>query len=154
MPRQNGRHFPDYIFKNAFSWMKMYGFRLRFHLSLFLRFQLTIFQHWFNQEGSKQLSELMRVSLRTHLCATGLNVCRNTNKYIQHQHNLRHLIDIGTATSNGCAFSLDTHATFQSKTKYSCSVTLLRHRMRWHEVYSGVNRNTVNKSVFLFNFNK
>ena len=27
--------------------MKMYEFRLRFHWSLFLRVQLTIFQHWF-----------------------------------------------------------------------------------------------------------
>ena len=34
-------------FSNAFSWMKMYEFWLRFHLSLFLRVQLTIFQHWF-----------------------------------------------------------------------------------------------------------
>ena len=34
-------------FSNAFSWMKMYEFRLRFHWSLFLRFQLTISQHWF-----------------------------------------------------------------------------------------------------------
>ena len=32
---------------NAFSWMKMSEFRLRFHWSLFLRVQLTIIQHWF-----------------------------------------------------------------------------------------------------------
>ena len=32
---------------NAFSWMKMYECRLKFHWNLFLRFQLTIFQHWF-----------------------------------------------------------------------------------------------------------
>ena len=32
---------------NAFSWMKILEFRLRFHGSLFLRVQLTIFQHWF-----------------------------------------------------------------------------------------------------------
>ena len=32
---------------NPFSWMKIFGFRLKFHGSLFLRFQLTIFQHWF-----------------------------------------------------------------------------------------------------------
>ena len=32
---------------NAFSWMKMSVFRLNFHWSLFLRVQLTIFQHWF-----------------------------------------------------------------------------------------------------------
>ena len=31
----------------AFSWMKMFKFRLRFHWSLFPRVQLTIFQHWF-----------------------------------------------------------------------------------------------------------
>ena len=36
-------------FSNAFSWMKMHTFRLRFHFSLFLRFELTIFQHWFRQ---------------------------------------------------------------------------------------------------------
>ena len=34
-------------FSNAFSWMKMFEFRLKFHWSLFLGFQLTIFQHWF-----------------------------------------------------------------------------------------------------------
>ena len=32
-------------FSNAFSWMKMFKFRLRFHWSLFPRVQLTIFQH-------------------------------------------------------------------------------------------------------------
>ena len=35
------------IFSDAFLWMKMFEFRLKFHWSLFLRFQLTIFQHWF-----------------------------------------------------------------------------------------------------------
>ena len=30
---------------NAFSWMKMLWLRLKFHWSLFLRFELTIFQH-------------------------------------------------------------------------------------------------------------
>ena len=35
------------IFSNAFSWMKIYAFRLKFHWSLFLRVKLTIFQHWF-----------------------------------------------------------------------------------------------------------
>ena len=34
-------------FWNAFSWMIMHEFRLIFDWSLFLRFQLTIFQHWF-----------------------------------------------------------------------------------------------------------
>ena len=34
-------------FWSAFSWMKMFQFRLKFHWSLFPRVQLTIFQHWF-----------------------------------------------------------------------------------------------------------
>ena len=34
-------------FWKAFSWMKMFDFRLRFHGTLFHRVQLTIFQHWF-----------------------------------------------------------------------------------------------------------
>ena len=33
-------------FSNAFSWMKMYEFCLRFQRSLFLRFELKILQHW------------------------------------------------------------------------------------------------------------
>ena len=32
---------------NAFSWMTMLEFRLRFHWSFFPRVQLSIFQHWF-----------------------------------------------------------------------------------------------------------
>ena len=37
------------IFSNAFSWMKMHESCLRFHWSLFLKFELTIFQHRFRQ---------------------------------------------------------------------------------------------------------
>ena len=32
---------------NAFSWMKIYKFQLKFHWSLFSSVQLTIFRHWF-----------------------------------------------------------------------------------------------------------
>ena len=56
-------------FSNAFSWMKMFEFRLRFHWSLFPRVQLTIFQHWF-RSGDKPLSEPMMVSLLTDICVT------------------------------------------------------------------------------------
>ena len=35
------------IFSNALSWIQMYEFCSKFHWSLFLGFQLTIFQHWF-----------------------------------------------------------------------------------------------------------
>ena len=34
-------------FSSAFSWMKMFEYRLKFHWNLFLSIQLTIFQHWF-----------------------------------------------------------------------------------------------------------
>ena len=34
-------------FSHAFSWMKIYEFRLRFHWNFSPRFQLMIFQHWF-----------------------------------------------------------------------------------------------------------
>ena len=34
-------------FSSAFSWLKMFEFRLKFHWSLFPRVKLTIFQHWF-----------------------------------------------------------------------------------------------------------
>ena len=35
------------IFSNVFFRMRMYELRLRFHWTLFQRFELTIFQHWF-----------------------------------------------------------------------------------------------------------
>ena len=34
---------------NGFSWVRMYEFQLKFHWSLFLGAQLTIFYHWFIQ---------------------------------------------------------------------------------------------------------
>ena len=35
------------IFWSTFSWLEMFEFRLKFHWSVLLRVQLTIFQHWF-----------------------------------------------------------------------------------------------------------
>ena len=55
-PRQIGRHSADHIpssldsgsgSSSAFSWIKIFEFRLKFHWSLFLRVQLTIIQHCF-----------------------------------------------------------------------------------------------------------
>ena len=37
------------MFSNAFSWMRILVFWLKFHWSLFPRVQLTIFQHWFRK---------------------------------------------------------------------------------------------------------
>ena len=44
--RQNRRHF---TFSNAFYWMEIFEFWIKFHWTLFLGFQLTIFKHWFSQ---------------------------------------------------------------------------------------------------------
>ena len=48
-PQQNGRNFPDDIFKCIFLKMKMYEFPLRFLWSLLPRSKLVIFEHWFSQ---------------------------------------------------------------------------------------------------------
>ena len=64
-------------FSNAFSWMKVYKFLLRFHWSLFPKDQLTIFQHtalvyivgWC-RSGAKPLSEPLLVCFTN---ALGLN---------------------------------------------------------------------------------
>ena len=59
-------------FSNAFSRMKTYEFRLRFHWSLFLRVQLTNIpalvqiMAW-SRPGDKPLSEPMMVNLHTHI---------------------------------------------------------------------------------------
>ena len=71
-------------FSNAFSWMKIYEFRLIFHWILFLRVKLTIFQHLVQimawcRSGGKPLSESMIVCLLTHICVlislNELNYC-------------------------------------------------------------------------------
>ena len=40
-------------FSNAFSWMKMHEFRLRFHWSLFLRLDLILLHHWLRSTGQE-----------------------------------------------------------------------------------------------------
>ena len=62
-------------FSNAFSWMKMLEYRLKFQWNLFLRVQLTIFQHWFRlwlgagQATSHYLNQWWS-SLLTHICVS------------------------------------------------------------------------------------
>ena len=62
-------------FSNAFSWVKIYEFRLRSHWSLFPMVQLTISQHWFrqwlgaSQATSHHLNQWLP-SLPTHICVT------------------------------------------------------------------------------------
>ena len=66
------------MFSNAFSWMKMCEFCLRFDWNLFLRVQLTIFHHWLrqwlgaDQTTSRYLNQWWLVYWR--ICASlGLN---------------------------------------------------------------------------------
>ena len=62
-------------FSYAFSWMKMFKFRLKFHWSLFPIVQLTIFQHWprywlgTKQATSHYLNQCWLNSLK-HVCGT------------------------------------------------------------------------------------
>ena len=69
------------MFSNAFSWVQMYEFSLKFHWSLFLRFQLTIFQHWFRywlgavQATSHYLNQWWLVYWRIYT-SLGLNELR------------------------------------------------------------------------------
>ena len=68
-------------FSNIFSWMKMHELRLRFHWSLFLRVQMTIFQHWFrswlgaDQATSHCLNQWWLVYWRIYV-SSGLNELR------------------------------------------------------------------------------
>ena len=65
-------------FWDAFSWMKIYELRLIFHWALFLRVQLTIFQHWFrlwlgaSQATSHYLNQWWLVYRRIY-ASLGLN---------------------------------------------------------------------------------
>ena len=72
-PSRNRRHFAVDIF-NAFSWMKIYWFRWKFHWRLFPRIRLTIFQHWFrlwldsDQATSHYLNQIYYFMM--HICVT------------------------------------------------------------------------------------
>ena len=72
---------------SAFSWMKMFECRLEFQWSLFLRVQLTIFQHWFRswfgavQATSHCLNQWWLVYRRI-FASLGLNELRH--KFLVH----------------------------------------------------------------------
>ena len=60
---------------NAFSWMTLLEFRLRFHWSSFLRVQLTIFQHWFRwwlHDGA-DFAQMYHDFIYTEVCLTVLS---------------------------------------------------------------------------------
>ena len=76
-PKQNGRHFPNDIILNGFSWMKMYEFRLEFHWLKFVPKgpinnipALVQIMAW-HRSCDKPSSGPMMVRLLTHICVTG-----------------------------------------------------------------------------------
>ena len=78
-------------FSTAFYWMKMFEFRLKFHWSLFLSFEFTIFQHWFrswigaDQATSHYLNQGWKVYWRIY-ASLGLNELIATTVQQQHTH--------------------------------------------------------------------
>ena len=72
--RDNMAAISQMTLSNAFSWMKILEFGLKFHWSLFPRVQLTIpalvqIMAW-RRPGDKPLSEPMTISLLMHICVT------------------------------------------------------------------------------------
>ena len=64
--------------QTTFSYMKMFEFRLNFQWSLFLRVQLTIFQHWFRKwlgavEAASHYRNQWWLVLRRIFASPGLN---------------------------------------------------------------------------------
>ena len=83
--------FSQTTFSNAFSWMKMNEFRLRFHWSLFLGIELTISQHWFRwwlgavQAKSHYLNQWWLV-YRCIYASLGLNELNNFHTMANGMH--------------------------------------------------------------------
>ena len=76
---------------SAFSWMKMFELRLKFHWSLFLRVHpinnipaLVQIMAW-RRPGDKPLSEAMVVRLLTHICVARPHCC-SENRFVLSIH--------------------------------------------------------------------
>ena len=79
LPQDKMAAISQIVFSDAFSWMKNFVFWLRFHWSLFLRFQLAITQHLVQimawcRPGDKTLSE---PTLVTHIYVTWPQLVNN-----------------------------------------------------------------------------
>ena len=72
--------FSQTTYSNAFSWMKMYEFRLRFHWNLFPMFELTIAQHY-------AWSALVNTRIAGIICAI-LSAMLHHVHFIKKIHNL------------------------------------------------------------------
>ena len=84
-------------FSNGFSWMKIYGFRLRFHWSLFLRFELTIFQHWSSIAISwiclKTVTQKLHTCMQLWVCDLSRN-CSELSPIVVVRNNLPHVATV------------------------------------------------------------
>ena len=107
---------------NAFSWMKMLEFRLRFHWSLFLRVQLTI-------TGDKPLSKPMNqwwlVYWRIY-ASLGLNELR----FLHHSDVIMSAMAC-QITSVTIVYSTVCSGADQRKHQSSASLALVRETHRW-----------------------
>ena len=82
---------------NAFSWTKMYAFRLRFHWSLFLRVQLTIIDHYTPAQRS------WRGGILDSPCpSVRLSVCPSVRPSVCRRHGFRSITQVcfGISISN------------------------------------------------------
>ena len=75
------------IFLAAFSWMKSFVFWLKFHWSLFLKVQSTIFQHWFRwwlvaEQATNHYLNQWWHSSTTHICITRPQWVKDRINYI------------------------------------------------------------------------
>ena len=76
-------------FWNAFSWMKIYEFRLKFNWSLFLRVHpaLVRIMTW-RLPGDKPLSEPMLLRSPTHICVTQLQWVKPISWIVERAHEI------------------------------------------------------------------
>ena len=74
-------------FSNALSWMKKYAIWFKIHWSLFLRFQLTIYQHWFGywlgaEQATSHYLNQWWPSLLTDICVSRPQWLENARGYV------------------------------------------------------------------------
>ena len=75
LPQEKMAAISQTMFSDAFLWMGSFAFWLKFHWSLFLRVQLTVFHHWFRwwlgagQATSHYLNQWW-LTFTDHICVT------------------------------------------------------------------------------------
>ena len=125
---------------SAFSWMKMFELRLKFHWSLFLRVHpinnipaLVQIMAW-RRPGDKPLSEAMVVRLLTHICVARPHCC-SENRFVLsiHYDDVIMTTLASQITSLTVVYSIAYSGVDQRKHQSSASLAFVRgiHRDRW-----------------------